>query len=137
MISLGDLARFFATLTAADILIGVAVTGAMLILISDWRMSLLAFTVQYLLITALLSTLVQLQVATVRLIAGGMVALMLYISARRIRAGWIRRGRAAGMANAGEIESLYGREPFVIGLPFRFITVVLVAVSVITRLEPP
>jgi hypothetical protein len=132
MISLSDLGRFFATLTAADVLIGVAVTGMMLILISDWRMSLLAFTVQYLLITVLLSTLVQLQVATVRMIAGGLVALMLYISARRIHSGWVRRARAAGLKNDGEIEALFRREPFVIGLPFRFIAVVLVAVSVIT-----
>ena len=84
MISLSDLARFFATLTAADVLIGVTVTGAILILISDWRLSLLAFTVQYLLIAVLQSTLVPLEVATVRMIAGALVAMILYISARRM-----------------------------------------------------
>ncbi len=132
MISLSDLARFFATLTASDILIGSAVTGAMLILISDWRLSLFAFTVQYVLITVLLSTLVPLEVATVRLIAGGLVALMLYLSAQRIRSGWIRRARAEGLKNVGEMEPLFQREPFVIGLPFRFVAVVLVALSVVT-----
>ncbi len=132
MISLSDLGRFFATLTASDILIGSAVTGAMLVLISDWRLSLFAFTVQYVLITVLLSTLVPLEVATVRLIAGGLVALMLYLSAQRIRSGWIRRARAEGLKNVGEMEPLFQREPFVIGLPFRFVAVVLVALSVVT-----
>lgn len=132
MISLSDLARFFATLTAPDILIGSAVTGAILILISDWRLSLLAFTVQYVLITVLLSTLVPLEVATARMIAGALVALMLYLSAQRIRSGLMRRARAVGLKNVGEVESLFQREPFVIGLPFRFVAVVLVAVSVVT-----
>jgi hypothetical protein len=132
MISLSDLARFFATLTAADVVIGLTVTGAILILISDWRLSLLAFTVQYLLVTVLLSTLVQLQVATVRLIAGGLVALILYISARRVRSRLIRRARAMGLQDSEQLAPPFEREPFVIGLPFRFIAVVLVAVSVIT-----
>jgi hypothetical protein len=132
MVSLGDLARFLATLTAADVLIGATVTGSILVLISDWRLSLLAFAVQYILITALLSTLVPLEVATVRLIAGGLVALILYVSARRVRSRLIRQARALGLKDTGELTSPFEREPFVIGLPFRFIAVGLVAVSVIT-----
>jgi hypothetical protein len=132
MISLSDIARFFATLTAADVIIGVTVTGAILILIPDWRLSLLAFAVQYLLITVLLSTLVQLEVATVRMIAGGLVALILYISARRVRSRRIRQARALGLMDGSAVASPFNRDPFVIGLPFRFIAIVLVAVTVIT-----
>lgn len=132
MISLSDLARFFASLTAADVMIGAVVTGAILILVADWRLSLLAFTVQYLLIAVLLSTLVQLQVATVRMIAGGFVAVMLYISARRVLSRNLRAARALGLKDGAAAASLVQREPFIIGLPFRFIAVVLVAVSVIT-----
>jgi hypothetical protein len=132
MISLSDLARFFATLTAADVLIGVTVTGAILILIPDWRLSLLAFAVQYLLITVLLSTLVQLEVATVRMIAGGLVALMLYISARRVRFRRIRQARALGLKDGSPVAPAFDRDPFVVGLPFRFVAIVLVAVTVIT-----
>jgi hypothetical protein len=132
MISLSDLARFFSTLTTADVLIGLTVTGAILVLISDWRLSLLAFTVQYLLVTVLLSTQVQLEVATVRLIAGGLVALILYISARRVRSRMMRRARAIGLKDGDQLAPPFERDPFVIGLLFRFIAVVLVAVSVIT-----
>lgn len=132
MISLGDLARFFATLTALDVVIGAVVTGSILILVSDWRLSLLAFAVQYLLITVLLSTLVQLEVATVRMIAGGLVALILYISARRVRSRLSKRARAMGLKDGNEVLTPIERDPFVIGLPFRFVAVVLAAVSVIT-----
>jgi hypothetical protein len=132
MISLSDLARFFATVTTYDVLIGVTVTGAILILIPDWRLSLLALAVQYLLITVLLSMLVQLEVATVRMIAGGLVALMLYISARRLRSGMTRQARALGLKDASEVASPVEREPFIISLPFRFIALALVAVTVIT-----
>lgn len=132
MISLSDIARFFAALTSVDVLIGVTVTGAILILVSDWRISLLAFAVQYLLITVLLSTLVQLEVATVRMIAGGLVALMLYISARRVRSQKVLKASGPGLSDEGEVAAPIVRDPFVVGLPFRFIAVVLAAVSVIT-----
>ncbi len=132
MPSLNDFARFFATLTAADVLLGVIVTAAIMILMADWRLSLVAFAVQYLLITVLLSTIVQLQVAMVRLIAGGLVAVILYITAVRVRLGWMRRARAAGWRTVNEIASLFEREPFIIGLPFRLIMLALVAISVLT-----
>jgi hypothetical protein len=132
MPSLSDVARFFSTLTIADILIGLTITCAILILLADWRMSLLALAVQYLLVTVLLSTIVQLEVALVRLIAGGLVAVILYITAVRVRAGWARRARVAGWKNVNEIASLFEREPFIVGLPFRLIALVLIGVSVVT-----
>jgi hypothetical protein len=132
MISLSDLAKFFATVTAFDVLLGVAVTGGILILIPDWRLSLLSLAVQYLLITVLLTTLVQLEVATVRMIAGGLVALIFYISARRIRSSLSHQASALGLKDVEEFSSPFNREPFIIGLPFRFIAFVLVAVVVIT-----
>ncbi|MGB8643620.1 MAG: hypothetical protein WCF84_00140 [Anaerolineae bacterium] len=132
MPSLADVARFFATLTGADVVLGLLVTAAMLILVSDWRLSLLALAVQYLLVTVLLATIVQLQVAMVRLIAGGLVAVMLYITAQRVRRNWTRRARAAGWKNAGEIAALFEREPFIVSWPFRAIALALVAVSTLT-----
>ncbi len=132
MPTLGDLASFFASLTTAEILVGLLVTASILVLVSDWRLSLMAFAVQYLLITVVLSTIVQLEVATVRLIGGALVALMLYITARSIRSTRMRRARQQGWTNVAEIASLFERAPFVIGLPFRLMAVVLVAVSVLS-----
>ncbi len=132
MPSLSDFARFFATLTAADVLLGVLVTAAIMILVADWRLTLVALAVQYLLITVLLSTIVQLQVAMVRLIAGGLVSVILYITAVRVRLGWARRARAAGWQNVNEIASLFEREPFIISFPFRLIALALVSLSAIS-----
>ena len=132
MPSLSDFGRFFAAVTAADVIIGVAVTCAILVLLSDWRLSLIALTVQYLMVTVLLSTIVQLEVAMVRLIGGGLVAVMLYMTAQRVRRNWMRRARSAGWRNASEVAVLFERESFMIGWPFRLIALALVAVSVVT-----
>ena len=132
MPSLGDVARFFSTLTIADILLGLIVTGSILILVADWRISLGALAVQYLIVTVLLSTIVQLEVALVRLIAGGLVAVILYITAVRVRSRWMRRARIAGWKNVGEIAALFEREPFIISWPFRLIALVLVGLTVVT-----
>ena len=131
MPTLSDLARFFASLTTAEVLIGLAITASILILVSDWRLSLLALAVQYILVTVLLSTIVQLEVATVRMIAGGFVALIFYITARRVRSSRMRRARRAGWTHEEEIAALFERGVFLIGLPFRIVAVVLVGVSVI------
>ncbi len=132
MPSLADFARFFSALTAADVVIGLLITASMLVLIGDWRMSLMALIVQYLLVTVLLSTIVQLQVALVRLIAGALVAVMLYITAQRVRRGWMRRARTAGWRNTNEIASLFEREPFLISWPFRLVALALVGISGLT-----
>ncbi len=117
-------------MSSADIVIGLAVTTAILVLVGDWRLSLIALAAQYVLVTALLATVVQFQVAMVRLIGGGLVAVMLYVTAQRVRRGWIRRARNAGWTNAADIAALFEREPFIIGWPFRLVALALVAVSV-------
>ncbi len=132
MSTLAEIAKFFAAFTTNDVMIGVAATAAVLVLIADWRISLTAFALQYLLITVLLTSEVQLEVALVRLISGGLVSFMLYITVVNVRARWMRRARAAGWQNAGEIASLFEREPFVIGLPFRLIALALVGISVVS-----
>ncbi len=132
MPSLNDVARFFGAMTTADVMIGLAVTGCVLLLLPDWRFSLVALAVQYLLLTVLFSTMVQLQVALIRLISGGLVSVILYITAVRVRADWMRRARAAGWENMSEVASVFEREPFVVPLTFRAISLVLLGVSVIT-----
>ncbi len=127
-----DVARFFGSMTTADVIIGLAITGCVLLLMPDWRFSLLALAVQYLMLTVLFSTIVQLQVALIRLISGGLVSVILFITAARVRANWARRARAAGWKNVGDVVSVFEREPFVVPLTFRVISLVLVGVSVIT-----
>lgn len=129
--SLADIASFFSALTTPEVLVGLAVTASILVLFADWRLSLLALAVQYLLVTVLLATVIQLQVAIVRLIAGGLVAAMLYLTASRAGSRRKRAARQGSLAGARQRVLQLERGVFMIGLPFRLIALVLVGVSVV------
>src|SRR5581483_6253743 len=83
MPSLDDLARAFAAVTTFELVLGLLIVVAVVVLVADWRISLLALALQYILVAILLSTLIPLQIAAVRMIAGGVVATMFYITALR------------------------------------------------------
>ncbi|MCI0475102.1 MAG: hypothetical protein L0Y55_02540, partial [Anaerolineales bacterium] len=87
--------------------------------------------IQYLLVAILLSTLIPLQIAAVRMIAGGLVALMFYITARRTHPARPRRNSQADAPHAPEVS----RGVFWINLPFRLIGLALVVLSVIVASE--
>lgn len=128
MPSLDDLARAFAAVSANELLLGLLASVAVVMLVSDWRVSLLALAGQYILVAILLSTLIPLQIAAVRMIAGGMVATMFYITARRVYSRKRRQQRTPE-------EMPFFDEPvrgvFWMNLPFRIIALALVALSVI------
>ena len=128
MPSLNDLARAFALLSNLQVVLGLLLVVGVLVLVADWRFSLIALAGQYLLVAIVLSTLIPLPIAAVRMIAGGLVALMFYLTARRVqprRGG--RRNRAA--QGAGEFE--VPRAIFWTNLPCRMVGLALVAVGVV------
>lgn len=128
MPSLDDLARAFASVSTNELLLGLLASVAVLMLVADWRVSLLALAAQYILVAILLSTLIPLQIAAVRLIAGGMVATMFYITARRVNSRKRRQQRAPEKMPFLD-EPVRG--VFWMNLPFRVVALVLAALSVI------
>src|SRR5512147_1818808 len=120
MPTLGDVARFFAALPTVETLLGLAFTAAILVLVSDWRLAILTLAVQYVLVAVLLSTVVRLEIALVRLVEGVMAVSILYISARRAAQLALQVRRSA-------------RPPaFLINWPFRAVSLVMVAATVVT-----
>lgn len=130
MFSLDNLARAFAAVSSVELVLGLLLAVALVVLVSDWRLSLLALAAQYVLVAILLSTLIPLQIATVRMIAGGLVALMFYLTARR---AYPRRRRQQTRATPEEplLVDLPMRGVFWTNLPFRLIGLALVALAVI------
>ena len=126
MPSLDDLARAFAAVSSNQLLLGLLGSVAIVMLFADWRFSLLALATQYVLVAILLSTLIPLQIAAVRMIAGGLVATMFYITARRVKP---RRRRQRAPDDSFFDEP--GQGVFWMNLPFRIIALALVALSVI------
>lgn len=105
-------------------LVGLVITAACIVLISDWRLALLALTIQYVLVGLLLSNIVQPSVATVRVLSGGIAAAILFLS--------MEYRSAQNRASQRMREAQVAAPPmpvFVIGAGFRFFAVVLVAIT--------
>lgn len=127
MFSLDDLARAFAAVTTVELVLGLLIVVALVVIVADWRISLLALASQYVLVAVLLSTLIPLQIAAVRMIAGGLVCLMFYITARRTQP----RRRRQRDPDEPLLVDMPNRGVFWTNLPFRVIGLALVALAVI------
>lgn len=118
-------------LSGSNVLIGLIITAALVVLIADWRLALFALAIQYVLLGWLLTSLVSPGVAIVRTIAGGLAATILYLTMRR-RAVVERAAILYGEAAGSETDVQAARVPvFIVGWPFRFFAVALVAVAII------
>jgi hypothetical protein len=119
-------------LLSANILIGLIVAAALIVLIADWRVALFALLAQYLLSALLLAGLVPLPMAIIRVVSGAFAAAILYFTFRRV-ADNHRRDLAQAEDDAARlvVERLYRLQVFVVGLPFRVFALALVAVGII------
>jgi hypothetical protein len=112
------------TISGANILIGLVVTAAFVVLIADWRLALYALTAQYVLSAILLVAMIPPAIAVVRAISGALAMAILYLTLRHA-ADERRRTQVA----AGEMARQY--QVFVVGFPFRLFALALVAVTII------
>lgn len=74
-------------LSSPWLVVGAGLSAALLVILTDWRLSLLAFALQALLLALLNTRLLPQGFALLRMLVGGLVALMWYLSARRVRWG--------------------------------------------------
>lgn len=84
--SLADIFSLVQQIPAAAVLVVFLGTGTILLLMQDWRLTILAIEVQYLALGAQLAHLVRPEIAFAKVLTGIFVGLMLYLSARQ--AGW-------------------------------------------------
>lgn len=117
------IAELFSSMAGLPAVVGLMLTGAIILLTSDWRLSLTALLVQYVLLGLILTRFVQAELALVRVLVGFLVVPILYLTARRVR-----NVRGGGVAGQGEIRFLglsmsWGAGP--LGLPLRLLTLLL------------
>jgi hypothetical protein len=96
-------------------IVGLFLTGGIIVVLRDWRVSLLALLGQYLLAGLVLSGLVLPEVALIKVLIGALICPMLYLAARQ--AGW-------GAGQNGPAGSTW-REVFPAGPAFRLLAVTL------------
>lgn len=117
----------FQTFSSATILGGLIITAAFIVLIPDWRLALFALIVQYLVAATLLVELVPFQIALVRLLSGMLALLILYFTLRQKS----ERLRHALTASDDATIRPEHYTVFVVGLPFRFFALALVAIGIL------
>jgi uncharacterized MnhB-related membrane protein len=112
MPTLSEIIARLSFLTAGPAVAGLVVTASLIIVLRDWRVSLVALLAQYLLVGFLLTRLIPPEVATVKALIGALICPILYLTARRVR--W---GRRKGKPVVWEV--------FPVGLPFRLLAIIL------------
>lgn len=73
-------------ITSLGIFLGLIFFAALIVLVSDWRVGLYALTAHYASAAFLLLQITQPSAALIRVISGGLAALILYLTARQTRA---------------------------------------------------
>lgn len=122
----------FQTLSTAIILISLIITASFVILIPDWRLALYALAVQYVVVATMISNLVPLPLAIVRVISGGLALMILYFTARQKLEDLRRAYNEAQDDEARDaIAQRASRQLFVVGFPFRLFSLALVVVGII------
>jgi len=87
MPTLADILARLAAVPTTAALLGLAATAGFLIIVADWRGSVLALAAQYLLAGLLLTRVIRPEIAMIKTLIGAMICLVLYITARRV--GWV------------------------------------------------
>jgi len=123
MDTLRDLFFALAGLSHLEMMLGLLITGTVIIVLEDWRLNLWALMAQVVLVGVLLVRVMPLQVALVKIIVGGMVCVILYLTARRVQWG----GELAATHGSHDVRTA-GREVFTMNLWFRLLVALLVAV---------
>jgi len=103
-------------------MLGLLLTGAVILVLKDWRLNLWALIAQFVLVGVLLARVMPLRVALIKVIVGGMACVILYLTARRAHWG---QDTAAGAEHESPLAE---REVFSMDPWFRILIVLLAAV---------
>jgi hypothetical protein len=125
MDTFSDILSFMAGLPS---LIGLILAAAIIFLSADWRLALGALVVQYILVGMALSPFVQQEVVIVKILAGVLAAVILYLSTRLIPRT-PEPEAAGGTRHFLRLHIDWSAGP--LGLPLRFLAVLLVALGVL------
>jgi hypothetical protein len=82
-----DIAKTIATLPGTAVLIGLLIAAALLVILVNWRLLIVALALQYILVGLMLTRVVPIELAAVKTLVGIMICPVLYITARRVNWG--------------------------------------------------
>jgi len=110
-------------------LIGLILAAAIIFLAADWRWSLAALLVQYILVGMALSPSIAQEVVIVKILAGVLAVVILYLSVRLIPQAPGPEAAAGGTRHFLRLHIDWAAGP--LGMPLRFLAVLLVGLAVL------
>lgn len=119
----------FAFLAGAPAIIGLFLTALIIVLTADWRLSLAALLIQYVLAGLVLTRFIQPEIAVVKILVGVLVVPILYLGTRHTPD--MRNSQEAEGENGGSLGSPLGWGAGPMGLVLRLLAVLLVVLALI------
>ncbi len=115
---LADILTKLSVVPTTAALLGLAITGSLLVALLDWRISVFALAAQYVLAGLLLARIIRPEIAAIKTLIGAMICVVLYVTARSV--GW-------GRLPLGEDEEQPGRLVIALmqGVPFRVLAALM------------
>lgn len=110
-------------------LIGLVVTASALVIFNDWRLSMAALAVQYVLAAALVAQIVVVQVAVVKVLVGLLVVGILTYTGREANFGRGRRAPRGSSTPEAQPAAPAPRFEFPTNFPFRLLAAVMFVVA--------
>lgn len=126
MEALSDILAFIAGPPA---IVGLFLTALIIFLTSDWRLSLAALLIQYILIGLVLTRYLQFEVAVVKILIGILVVPILYLGARRIQEA--RQAQENDREGLQFLGLTLGWDAGPLGFPLRVLTVLLMILALV------
>ncbi len=132
MPTLPELATQLSLVVATSATVAVMLTAGVIVVIKDWRISLLALVIQYVIVGLLLMSEIRMELALIKTLVGAILCLMLYMTARHV--DWGRPIPLPGLPTPDEATDDASRPPspapargvLPTELPFRFLAAALV-----------
>ena len=119
----------FSFLVGVPAIIGLILTAAAIFLTSDWRLSLAALLVQYILMGLTLTRFVRAEVAIIKILVGIFAVSMVYLSARRVQN--VDDSQETATDGVQFLGLQLGWQAGPLGLPLRILALIMVVLAAI------
>ena len=129
MPTLPEIAERLSVFVTTSATVSVMFTAGVVVVIKDWRASLLAMVTQYVIVGLLLMSAIRMELALIKTLVGALLCLILYMTARRVAWGHPPRQTREAEAEGQDAQPPIPHWTLPTELPFRFLAALLVMVA--------
>ncbi len=129
MPTLPEIFKQLSVFVTAFATVAVILTAGVIVVVKDWRVSLLALAVQYVVVGLLLASEIQMELAVIKTLVGAILCLILYMTARHVDWGHPAPPRPPAEDEDESAQAPASQWTLPTELPFRLLAALLVMVA--------